>query len=73
MWLSEIVGITGLIYANCISMAIRFTTSLYYGIRLEKEPRVAFKNFVGEINRVEIGFIIEMVKKVVNKRRQKSE
>ena len=60
------MGITGLIYANCISMAIRFSSSLYYGMRLEKEPKAAFKRFVGDLMKIETGFIVEMGKKVIN-------
>ena len=61
------MGIQGLIYGNCINMAIRATTSLYYAFDLEiKESKKSLNEilsrFMGDLLSVDVKFLINMIK-----------
>ena len=65
------MGIQGLIYGNCINMAIRALTSLYYAFDLEineqeKPLNVILSKFIGDLLKVDVKFLINMIK---NRRR----
>ena len=59
---SDLYGIVGLIYANCVNMGIRITTSLYYAFNLEDDNRVALETFLKDLVSIDIKFIISIVK-----------
>lgn len=67
--LSDLLGIPGLIYANCLNMSIRIVSSLYFGLLLEKSPKAAFYSFLKDIRTVDLSFAIDMVKRVVKRKR----
>jgi len=67
--LSDLLGIPGLIYANCLKMSIRIVSSLYFGLLLEKSPKEAFYSFLKDIRTVDISFAIDMVKGVVKRKK----
>ena len=69
--LSDLFGITGLIYANCVNMFIRIFTSLLYAFQLEKQPKKAFKTFIKDLIIVDVTFILGMVKRVASKGRNR--
>jgi hypothetical protein len=51
---SDLYGIVGLIYANCVNMGIRITTSLYYAFNMEDDNRVALERFLKDIVSIDI-------------------
>ena len=69
LWLSSRFGIPGLIYANCINMAIRIGSSLYFAFGMETSPRDAMRQFTRDLVSVDLAFIVGMVKEKLQRRK----
>ena len=50
-------------------MSIRIVSSLYFGLLLEKSPKTAFYSFLKDIRTVDLSFAIDMVKRVVKRKK----
>jgi hypothetical protein len=61
--LSNKIGITGLIYANCINMGLRIASSLHFAFKMEEEnPKGRMKTFLRDYLTIDVAFIVGLVK-----------
>jgi hypothetical protein len=63
------MGITGLIYANCINMGIRIVTSLFFAFGLEHSPEKALRQFWRDLLSLDVGLITGMIKQKLQRRK----